>query len=60
MALGEIACQIVDESEKAYLVDINGDHVWVPKSVSEWHPSQNKVDGTLEVQQWWAEKEGLV
>ena len=42
------------ETEKAVLYRIDIDDVWVPRSVHEEYD-----DGTILVQKWWAEKEGI-
>lgn len=51
------------ESAKAILVEIEGEKVWVPKSVihddSEVY-SKKSGAGELLVLRWWAEKKGLV
>jgi hypothetical protein len=49
------------ETPKALLVEVEGEEMWVPKSVihedSEvWQGEQD--DGELVVKRWWAEKEG--
>ncbi len=51
------------ETDKALLVDIEGEKVWVPKSMiadeSEVF-SKEHGDGDLIVSAWWAERRGLV
>lgn len=51
------------ESEKAILVEIEGEKVWVPKSQihedSEVY-SKESGGGTLIVTTWWATQKGLV
>jgi endo-beta-N-acetylglucosaminidase D len=49
------------ETEKAILVEIEGDKYWVPKSqVHEDSEVNEKGDeGILITTRWWAEKEGL-
>lgn len=56
----DIDCEIVDETDRAYLVAIDDNEFWVPKSLSEWEEKSNKIDGTLTVARWFAEKEGMV
>jgi hypothetical protein len=50
------------ETYKALLCAIEGEERWVPKSVihddSEVYSMKNNT-GTLVVERWWAEKEGL-
>lgn len=60
--MAEIECELKDETDKAYLVIINGDQEhWVPKSLSVWtSTSADGVAGELEIAQWFAEKEGMV
>lgn len=52
----------VRETDKALLVEVDGEQKWCPKSVidddSEVY-SMKSGGGTLVVQRWWAEKEGL-
>ena len=52
-------CELKDETDKAYLVVIDDEDYWVPKSICTLDLSSNKVDGELNVQTWWAEKEHL-
>lgn len=59
MEMCEFDCELKDESDKAYLVVIDDMELWVPKSLSQWNPKNNQVDGTIEIAQWWAEKENL-
>ncbi len=50
------------ESEKAILVDIDGEKTWVPKSqISEDSEVYSKKSGggELIVTRWWAEQRGL-
>ena len=51
------------ESEKAILVEIDGEKTWVPKSQihedSEVY-SKKSGGGTLIVTRWWATQKGLV
>lgn len=56
----EIACQLVHETDAAWCINDGKNEVWIPKSISEWSPSSNKVDGTMEVPEWFAEREGLI
>ena len=52
-----IEATLLHETEKAWLLGINDEEVWVPKSVAEWtlHDGAEE-DGTLEVQKWFADK----
>jgi len=53
--------EVKKETEKALLVEIEGEEFWIPKSLihddSEVHSEDDK--GTLVVPEWFAEKEGL-
>lgn len=50
------------ETDKALLVRINGENVWVPKSVvgDESEVYAEGHEGTLVLRHWFADKEGLV
>ena len=53
--------QVIRETDKAILVDVEGDEVWIPKSAlhddSEvW--SEKNGEGTLVVMAWFARKQG--
>jgi hypothetical protein len=48
--------ELKHETDMAYLVIIDGDEVWIPKSVCELD-EDNQI---IEVQEWFAEKEGLI
>lgn len=54
--------QVEAEGEKAILVELEGEKVWVPKSQihddSEVY-SKASGGGTLIVTRWWAEQRGL-
>jgi hypothetical protein len=51
------------ETDLALLCEIDGEEKWVPKKAihddSEVYSMKNST-GTLVVERWWAEKEGLV
>lgn len=58
-----IDAALLSQTEKAYLIDTGETDAkgkaigkWVPKSVSEYDTSDN----TLQVEEWFAVKEGLV
>jgi hypothetical protein len=59
--LGE--AEPLHETERAVLFSIEGEELWVPKSCihedSECY-SMESGPGLLVVNEWWAEKEGLV
>ena len=50
------------ETAKAILVEIDGDEVWIPKSVihDDSEVSAGGDEGDLVVAQWFAEREGLI
>lgn len=54
-------CECKNETDKAWLVVIDEEDYWVPKSIGEYTPrnSDDAADGEIEVPTWWAEKEGL-
>ena len=54
--------KVLQETDKALLIDLEGEPVWVPKSCIDFEESDvERVgdEGILMVQEWWAEKEGL-
>lgn len=56
----EFECELKNETDKAYLVVIDSDEVWIPKSLGTFtHDSFESVVGTIEVPTWFSEKEGL-
>ena len=56
-----IACKIVRETEKAYLInDGSRKDVWVPKSQCKWEPSDAKDEGEMEMPEWIAKDKGLI
>lgn len=57
-----VGAKCVRETEKALLVELEtGEERWVPKSVvhDDSEVYEEGGEGTLVVQEWWAEKEGL-
>jgi hypothetical protein len=55
--LVDIACVIIHETERAWLVDAGtDDNVWIPKSVGEWDPT----DSTMAMPERWAKEKGLI
>jgi hypothetical protein len=57
-------CRVVTATEKALLVEIEGEEEWVPKSVihddSEVFDDDENAEGMLVLEEWWAEKSGLI
>lgn len=52
----------ISETDKALLVEIEGNQFWVPKSQIDddsevWLPQQ---EGTLITSEWWAQQRGLL
>ena len=52
----ELDCQLVHETEAAYLGDFGDVTCWVPKSLSSF----NKRKSLMTVKEWFANKEGLI
>lgn len=52
---------VLYETEKALLVDIDGDETWIPKSVihDDSEVYKMETEGQLVLPQWFAEKEKL-
>lgn len=48
-------CDVQHETEKAWLMLINDEEHWIPKSVSQYDAETGKIT----VEKWWAKKEGL-
>jgi hypothetical protein len=60
-ALVEVICTETEaETAQAIRYDIDDNYVWIPKSLI--HDSYENEDGTITIQipEWFAEKEGLV
>jgi hypothetical protein len=56
-----IDAYIIRETPKAFLVEWEGDEYWIPKSVCYWEgeqPQDRDTQGELEVEDWFAEKQG--
>lgn len=57
-------CRVITATEKALLVDIEGEEKWIPKSVihddSEVFDDDENSTGMLVIKEWWAEKVGLI
>lgn len=58
----EIACQLVHQTEKAYLIDAGGkDHIWIPRSMIE--DEGEEPNGSLYsifIPEWLAKEKGLI
>ena len=51
--------QTMRETEKAVLINFDGDEQWVPKSLLEDWPDEGRI-GDIIVKEWWARQEGFV
>lgn len=49
-----IECEVKRSTEKALLVDVDGDEYWLPRS-----QIVDEGDGIVAIPQWLADKEGL-
>jgi hypothetical protein len=53
----DIACVIIHETERAWLIDAGtDDNVWIPKSIGEHDPT----DDTIAMPEWLAIEKGLI
>lgn len=61
MSMEKVEFQVITlrESDLAVLFDIEGEEVWVPKSLMEDWPDEDD-EGEIEIPEWFAIKEGLV
>lgn len=52
---------VAKETDKAILVEIEGEEFWVPKSVihEDSEVKEEGTEGILIVKRWWAENNGL-
>ena len=56
----EFDCELVNETSRSWIVDIDGEQHAIPKSISVWTPSRlDAVDGIIEIPQWKADELGL-
>lgn len=57
-------CRVLKATEKALLIDIEGEEHWIPQSVvhedSEVFDDEDNSEGMLVLQEWFAEREGLI
>lgn len=44
-----IQAELKHETDKAYLLNCEGDEKWIPKGVCRFNPATNTVD----IQDWW-------
>jgi hypothetical protein len=55
-----VDCELKHQTEKAWLVVIEGEEFWCPKSIGEFTAtSADGVVGELEAPTWWVEKENI-
>ena len=55
-----IDCELKDETERAWLVIIDDDTYWIPKSIGDWNPtSLDEVSGEMTLPQWFIDKEEI-
>lgn len=58
--LVEFDAELMDERDKCYVVQIDGETYFPPKSISEWRATTSDgVVGVISVPTWWALKEEL-
>ena len=56
----EFDCELVNETERSWIVEIDGMEYPVPKSLSVWTPAHYEaIDGIIELPQWKAEELGI-
>lgn len=59
IAVGEV----LHETDLAFLLDIDGDEIWIPKSVINFDESEEIEVGNImleiSIAQWFADKEGI-
>lgn len=59
IAVGEV----LHETDLAFLLEIDGDEIWIPKSVINFDESEEIEVGNImleiSIAQWFADKEGL-
>lgn len=54
-------CVLIKETTQAVLTEVDGEEVWLPKSQFNWDVDMEFGQPlTLEINLWFAEKEGLV
>lgn len=51
----DFECEVKHETDKAWLMLINDEEYWIPKSVSEY----DEETGKITVDTWWAKKNEL-
>lgn len=57
----EVTCDIIHETEKAYLIDDGDKQVWVPKSMVDHNDYAVESKAvTMSIATWIAEEQGLI
>lgn len=54
-----IDCELKDETDKAWIIVVDGDTHVIPKSIGDFTPSTDGVTGEITMPTWKAEQEGL-
>jgi hypothetical protein len=56
----DVDCEIKNETDKAWLIVVDGKDYWVPKSIGDFTPtSPDQVSGEMTLPQWFIDKEGI-
>lgn len=55
----DLDCELKNETEKAWLVVIDDEEIWFPKSRCEWHAQKNGIDSYITIPMWLAKKHEL-
>lgn len=56
----EFDCELVNETERSWIVEIDDEQYPIPKSLSVWTPAHYEaVDGIIEMPTWKAKELGL-
>lgn len=53
-----ISCKLLRETEKAFLIEYEGEEFWIPKSQSEIYKSENGHD--LFCEEWLLKEKGIL
>lgn len=52
-------CEVLRTTDKAVLVELNGEEVWIPRSQCEGGDDIDEGDDSINVTRWFADKRGL-
>lgn len=58
--LTDLPCELVHETDKAWLLDFGDNQSWVPKSIGELELNPDGVTATVTLPERWATENGLV